>query len=235
MWSMLSHDAQKLILDQAKQAVLAASSPVMPDSQDIAYKIVGETAAARAALMKDAQLAEVSPQGVVTTNGHKVWRTKVVIASGVTKLHLELVSDKGRWKLEPTPDLTVREDELFKAPSTGADAPHGLPTIDALAAAWKKTVDSGNGWDALNIMSPSMRKQLLDMVARMGGSGMADVARIMEKTLVDRRNRGLSVKAVSIDNRTDAGGSIKTTYSNDESDTFTAVRLDGLWWLEVKI
>lgn len=235
MWELLSSDAQKFVLDQSKQAVLAASKPVMPDPQELAYKIVGETAAARAAMMKDAKLTEVTPSPTADLSGKKVQSSKVVITSGTTKLQLIVILQAGRWKLDPSPDMVVREDELFKAPSTGTDSPHGLPTVEALGAAWKKTVDTGNGWDALNIMSPGMRKQLTELVARMGGSGMADVARIMEKTLVDRRNRGLSVKSVSIESRTDTTAALKTTYSNDESDSFTAVRIDGLWWLELKI
>jgi len=69
----------------------------------------------------------------------------------------------------------------------------------------------------------------------MGGDGMADVARIMEKTLVDRRNRGVTVTGTKIDSQTADRGQFTLTYSTGATDSFTAVHLDGVWWLEVTL
>ena len=234
IWQMLADDAHQQLL--ALAATMAAKLPTIHvGAQELAYKMLGETAAVRAPMMRVAKITSDQTTPPRQVGGHTVPVHALRIEGNGQTLALDIINDGTGWKLAAGPSLTVDESDVFKAPSSGKDAPVGLPTLDAVVARWKEIVASGNGWDALNIMSPAMHAQLLQLIARMGGDGMPDVARIMEKTLVDRRNRGVTVTATKIDSQTADRGQFTFTYSTGTTDTFTAVRSGAAWWLEVKL
>gem|GEM_PF-2503839 len=233
IWPMLASDAQAVIVDQANASIAALSVKVNITPQDLAYKLLGETAATRATMMHDATVVGDDPQPARTIGGHELVTRMLHVKGGGTTLDLAIVGDGGGWKLAAGPGLVADENEVFHAPSSGSDAPTGVASLDAVAARWKQVIASGNGWDAINIMSPAIHQKLLQLVASMGGSGAADVARIFEKTIVDRRNRGITVESVTIEDRTADRGTITMKYSNGVSESFTGVRVNGVWWLEV--
>jgi hypothetical protein len=159
---------------------------------------------------------------------------KITLADTKTFDAVELEAERkgGRWRLAPSPGLIASDKEVFKAPA-GSDAPTGLASADAVAERWKAILETGTGWDAYNLMSPAMHKRLNELVASVGGSGGGDVAKIFEKTIVDRRNRGLHVKSATLEHRTADSASLVLVYSDGKSDTFTCVRANGSWWLEM--
>jgi hypothetical protein len=233
IWPMLASDAQAVLVEQSRTAIATLAVKTHIEAQDVAYKLLGETAATRAAMMHDAKLAGDDAQDSRTIDGHELVTRMLHVTSGATKLDLPIVAQGGGWKLAAGPHLVAGEDEVFHAPATGTDAPAGVASLDAVAAKWKQVIAIGNGWDAMNIMSPAMHAKLLQLVASMGGTGPADVARIFEKTLVDRRNRGITVESYAIDGRTDDHGTITMKYSNGAEEAFSGVRVNGVWWLEV--
>ena len=233
IWPMLASDAHSVILTQSRASIAALTAKVEISPQDLGYKLLGETAATRAAMMHDATVTGDDAQDSRTIDGHELVTRVLHVKGGGTALDLPIVAQGGGWKLASGPNLLATEAEVFHAPATGTDAPAGVASLDAVAARWKQVIATGNGWDAINIMSPAMHDKLIQLVASMGGSGAADVARIFEKTIVDRRNRGITVESVTIDGRTADRGTITMKYSNGVTESFTGVRVNGVWWLEV--
>jgi hypothetical protein len=72
-------------------------------------------------------------------------------------------------------------------------------------------------------------------VSSVGGSGAGDAARIFEKTLTDRRGRGVSITDTTIEDRTADSASFTVHYSVGKADKITAVRVDGAWWIEMPL
>ena len=235
LWPMLASDAAAMLRQQASATLATLSATVAITAEDLGYKLLGETAAARAAVIHDARILGDSPEADRMVNGKPLTARVLHVRGAGATIDLPIVAEGGSWKLAAGPGLVASDTEVFHAPATGSDAPVGLPTVDALAARWKQVIATGNGWDALNIMSPAMRKRMLELVSQMGGTGMPDVARIFEKTIVDRRNRGITVESIKIEDRTDDRGSIVMKYSDGKSETFTGVRVAGVWWVEANL
>jgi hypothetical protein len=235
LWPMLASDAAEMLRQQATTTLATLKATVAITAEDLGYKLLGETAATRAAAMHDAKIVGDDPRPERVVSGKSLVSRMLHVRGAGTTIDLPIVADGGSWKLAVGPSLVASDTEVFRAPATGSDAPVGLPTLDGLAARWKQVIATGNGWDALNIMSPAMRKRVLELVSQMGGTGMPDVARIFEKTIVDRRNRGITVESMTIEDRTDDRGSIVMKYSDGKSETFTGVRVAGVWWVEAKL
>lgn len=228
LWPLLAGDARKMVGDAAAATIAAlGSTKINVSAEEIGYKVLGETAAARAVFVASAKLT---------------WEAKAGSAGGGTMrlagkgspLALDAVREGDVWRLAAGPGLLAGEGEVFRMP-TGAEAVAGADSLDAISARWQDILAHGNGWDAYNVMSPAMRAKLLELVGNMGGSGAGDVARIFEKTVVDRRNNGITVTSATIEDRTDTRATIVLVYSNGKSDRFIAVRVDGKWWLEMQL
>jgi hypothetical protein len=157
------------------------------------------------------------------------------VRDGATTLTFELEStDGGPWRFAGSRDLLASDNEVFKTPA-GQETTVGTASIDALAARWKQVNASGTGWDAYNLMSPAMRTKIINLVSRVGGNGAGDAARIFEKTLTDRRGRGVSITSIAIDDRTADSANLTINYSVGRADKITAVRVDGAWWIEMPL
>jgi hypothetical protein len=234
LWPMLGSDAHDLVttgVHQQLQALGAAAAHISPD--ELAYKLLGEIAAARAPFITGGELRAVTPKPDSLINGRRIGSATIQIRKGAEPpVELELERVDGSWRFKPGPGLLPDESAVFKTPAGGEGA-QGSASLDAVVARWTQVLETGTGWDAYNVMSPAMRKRLLDMIAQVGGNGAGDVAKVFEKTIVDRRNNGIHVQATKIDDRSADRGTIAVTYSNGSTDTFAAVRADGAWWIEM--
>jgi hypothetical protein len=228
IWPMLAADARTMVQTAAADSIAALGKmTIKVSAEDIGYKILGETAATRSAFMPTAKVTWRPKASTPATAG-------TLQLAGTSTVTLEVVREGSVWKLAAGPGLLADEHEIFRMP-TGAEAAKGTDTLDAVSKGWQDVLAHGNGWDAYNLMSPAMRKRLLEMTAAVGGQGPADVARIFEKTIVDRRNNGVTVRSAVIEDRTDTRASIVLTYSNGKSDRFVGIRVDGKWWIEMPL
>lgn len=241
LWPLLDDEAHAMVTTAAEATIGAMSATVKATANvsiaDLAYKILGEGAAARKDFMAHATIAEHRADPDRDVAGTMVSSQTVVLrAAGAEPIELVVVraGKDAPWRFSGSPGLLVTEQEVFRAPA-GGEAPAGVATLDAVAARWAEILKAGNGWDAYNLMSPTMRNKLLDMMASVGGTGAGDVAKVFEKTIVDRRDRGVTVTKTAIEDRTADHGSIVMTYSDGKSDTFDGVRIDGTWWLEMPL
>jgi hypothetical protein len=237
LWPLLDDDARAMVTTAANATIGAMATSVQVSTSDLGYKILGEGAAARRDFMANAMLVEDRVEQDRNIAGTIVsTRTLVLRAPGLEPIELvaERAGKDAPWRFAASSGLLVTEQEVFRAPA-GGDAPAGVATLDAVAARWAQILKAGTGWDAYNIMSPTMRTKLLDMMASVGGTGAGDVAKVFEKTIVDRRDRGVTVTKTAIENRTADHGSIVMTYSDGKTDTFDGVLVDGTWWLEMPL
>ena len=213
---LLDRGASDLVLTAAReQLAKLGATPI--SEQDLVCKMLGESAAVRAKV-----IASATPR-FEQTGKH----ARIVISAA---LILDAEQD-GTWQLAPGPNLLASETDVFK-PAAGKEAPAGTATADALAGRWKTVLDSGTGWDAYNLLSPAMRSKLLGMMAQMGGSGAGDVAKVFEKTIADRRDRGIHVSKARVEGLTADHGEVVVESSDGSTDRFTCVKVDGAWWLE---
>ncbi len=236
LWPLLAPDAQKLV-DTAGAATLAAAGPTTAKLSpiELRYKILGETAAVRAAFMKVATISEQKQLPDAERDGSRILTMRLTARDGATTLMYELVrADDGPWLIAASPALLATDQDVFKTPA-GRESHEGAASIEDLVAKWKQINASGTGWDAYNLMSPEMRKNVLRLVARVGGSGAEDAARIWEKTLVDRRTRGISITDAKIEDATADRAAVQLSYSLGGSDRLTLVRVDGKWWIEMPL
>jgi hypothetical protein len=227
LWSMLTPDAQALV-DQAGKATLAAarSTSVEMDLAELRFKLLGESAVARVEFMKTATISELEAKTSAATLTAK--------GAGQT-LTFELVrATGGPWLFTASPGLLATDTEVFRLPS-GQEETKGAPSVDASIQAWKRANATGTGWDAYNLLSPAMRSKILRLVSSVGGSGAADAARIFEKTLVDRRNRGVTITTTKITDQTADQATVEITYSSGKPETITLVKVDGVWWVEMPL
>jgi hypothetical protein len=225
IWPLLDGDAQKVILDVSKQTKAQLDANIKLSTQELAYRVLGEMAAARTQLIADGRLTAVSPTGDGAT---------LEIRSGKDSLKFEATNAHGEWRLAASESLVTSSSDVFHAPA-GSKAPNGRATLELLAEDWKAAIGNGTGWDAYNMLSPANRARLGQLIGQMGGSGAGDVAKVFEKTIVDRRNRGITITAATIEDRTADSAAIVLTYSNSEHDRFPAVHVDGQWWLEMRL
>ena len=226
IWALLAPDARSMVSAVAQDMIgrLDARSPIT--AQDLGYKLLGETAAARAADMASARLLAVTPE--------QADHAKLEIELGQDRLTFEAVHDASGWRFASTPSLVASYDTVFKAPAGGL-APRGSATLEELSARWQDVLAHGNGWDAYNMLSAANRARLDTLIGRMGGSGAADVVKVLEKTIADRREAGITVTKATLEDRTAASASIVLEYSNGRNDRFPAVLAGGTWWLEMPI
>ena len=195
--------------------------------------MLGESAAARASMMANAQIAELTASPDEVRGSDKIARTRLVVKDQDTTLELELIkTNDGPWLFAASPGLIATDTDVFKRPA-GREQATGQPTLDAVVARWKQVNATGTGWDAYNLMSPSMRRRILGMVSSVGGNGAEDAARIFEKTLTDRRGRGVTITATKITDQTPDRANVEINYSTGKSETATAVKVEGAWWIEL--
>jgi hypothetical protein len=227
IWVLLAPDAQGMVNGVAREMIdkLGRGTGAITIEQ-LAYKVLGETAAARA---KD--IATATPHVEMAGSDHAT----VSVVVGKDSLAFEATRGATGWRLAAGPSLVVDYSAVFKAPASGSAAPAGSPTPDALLARWRTTLERGNGWDAYNLLSPVNRTKLDGLIAQMGGSGADDIVKVLEKTIVDRRTAGIAITSATIEAREAASATISLTYSNGQGDRFPAVRIDGVWWLEMPI
>jgi hypothetical protein len=236
IWPMLDDDAQKLVADAVDQQLANLSMNVKLSAEELRYKMIGESAAARAETIAKTPPSEMTrdndiklPSGSVKGGVH--WRLR---APDGTKLEYVAESLDGKWHIAPSASLFVSDQEVFKAPA-GKQGPTGVASAEAASERWKQVLETGNGWDAYNVMSPVMRDKLHTLVAQVGGNGADDVAKIFEKTIVDRRNRGVHVTKTAISGKTATSASLAFTYSDGKTDNFNTVLADGVWWIEMPL
>lgn len=218
--ALLSREASAIIAEAA--ATMAAKLPASAGLkvEEIRYKLLGEGAASRAAQIARATV-EFGPDGDTVA---------FTARDGATTLEFVAVRDGDQWRLGPSPSLLVAEDDLFALPA-GQVATVGAATPEAVAARWVDALNSGTGWDAYNLVAPSNRARLKAMIAEMGGSGDEDVVRVFDKTIRDRRDRGITALPATVPAGGDERRTIEFRYSDGTTDQFDAVREDGAWWI----
>ena len=233
LWSMLTSEAQQLV-DEAGKATIAAAGPTGAklDRTELRFKLLGESAATRVAFMTGATINALTPHATVKDVASAELRIRG--GDGRTLVFKLARQPGGPWLLAPSPALLATDQDVFKLPA-GREASTGAASLDDLVARWKKANDTGTGWDTYNLMSPAMRARVLRLVASVGGSGAEDAARIWEKTLVDRRNRGLVITGIEIQHQSADGARFEVTYSSGKPESITAVKVDGAWWIEMPL
>lgn len=219
--ALLSEDARAIITQAADQSVGALPTTLSIKSSEVRYKLLGEGAVARAALIT---------AGTITVSETDASHALITMTSGGKTLVWNAVKEDAGWRFAPSPDLLVKEDDLFALPA-GASDPKGGASADAIAAAWVAALNGGSGWDAYNLIAPSGRAKLRAMIAQMGGAGDADVVRVLEKTIRDRRDRGIVARPATVKPCDGDRCPVTFPYSDGTSDDFEAVREDGLWWI----
>ncbi len=234
LWAMLAPDAQQIVADSLATTVGSlGKTGAKLDATDAHYRVLGESAAARASMMAAAQIAELTASPDEVRGTDKISRSHLVVKDQGTTLVFELVkTNDGPWLFAASPGLIATDTDVFKRPA-GHEETTGAPTLDAVVAKWKQINATGTGWDAYNLMSPAMRRRILGMVASVGGNGAEDAARIFEKTLSDRRGRGMAITSTRITDQAADRASVEVNYSTGKSETATAVKVDGAWWIEL--
>lgn len=236
LWAMLSPEAQRVV-EQAATTTIAAATRTTGQTFDLAemrVKLLGESAASRVAFMKHAAIVERIPHPDETRGGTVTSSVTLIVKSGTEKLTFELTKSNGSWRFAPSPALVASEDAVFKTPA-GQESNVGSPTAEAAIARWKQVNAGGTGWDAYNALSPDMRRKILRMVASVGGNGAPDAARIFEKTLTDRRTRGMTITGTRVIDQAAEHARFEISYSNGKPEEATAVKVDGVWWIELAL
>lgn len=226
IWELLAPDARSMVSAVAQEMIGRLDAKIPITTQDLGYKLLGETAAARATDMASARLLAVTPE--------QADHTRLDVQLGKDKLTFEAVHDASGWRFASTPSLVAAYDAVFHAPAGGL-APKGSATLEELSARWQDVLAHGNGWDAYNMLSAANRARLDALIGQMGGSGAADVVKVLEKTIADRRAAGITVTRATLEDRTATSASVVLEYSNGRNDRFPAVLADGAWWLEMPI
>lgn len=215
---LLSADARQFMHEVARTQLRELGSRITVDEDELVLKLLGETAAARASMITAA-----TPKIELAAD-----RATITVAPDLV---LQATRAGDRWVVARSPNLMASDTEVFRTPA-GKEQAAGAPTADALLMRWRSVLEGGSGWDAYNLLSPPMRSRLGALMGRMGGTGPTDVARVLEKTLVDRRNRGIHVASARVEGATADRAEVVVEFSNGRTDRFTAIVVDGVWWLE---
>ncbi|HVK77431.1 MAG TPA: hypothetical protein VM734_29190 [Kofleriaceae bacterium] len=228
--ALLTDAARQLLAGAAETSAQALAGSVKVSPAQVRFKLLGEGAVVRRDRIVRSTLTDLAPEPE-RPGAPRRWKLTVRDPDG-GRLELVAAQVGDAWRLDVAPDLLVAEAELFRAPA-GEEAPEGVASADQVAARWRAVLDGGTGWDAWNLISAPNRARILQVVASVGGAGAGDAVRILEKTLVDRRNRGIRTTAAEVTPRGDDHADVEITYSDGKRDTFAAVRAGGAWWLEI--
>lgn len=208
------------------EEALAAIGAAIPDEAS-RYMALGRSAVERHDYLKDSEIEQVwmasADRAVVRVRG-------AYQASFQYRMALE----RGRWKLLLSDSLPETVDEFLPVPRRRPGVPMRRPgSLEELAVALVEAYSSDDAWGLHDLVDSRTRAYLLDLHDKIGAPGTEEAVRTLQFLI---RNSEMTKGLPRLRAQTahsESRGEIQVEYFDGSAESFSAVREDGRWYVQL--